>query len=104
MQANVEREAGVELLNDLPWSKASLVRVGTSQVEVELVEGSLGQEVGPAGESFQVKELVFDEAVNGFHGALGGVSGGGKAHLARAEIGDGGEEVGSASRRAATRR
>src|SRR2546427_8389984 len=90
MQANVDGEAGVELQNDLPWSKASLVRVGTSQVEVELVEGSLGQEVGPAGESFQVKELVFDEAVNGFHVALEGVSGGGDARGLRAEVGGGG--------------
>ena len=82
-------------MDDLPWSKTSLVRIGASQVEVELVEGSLGQEVGAAGEGFQVKELVFDEAMDGFHVALVGVSGGGNAHVLGAEVGDGGGEVGT---------
>ena len=57
-QADLEGEAGRELVDDLPWSESWLVRVGTSQVEVELVKGSLGQEVGPVLESFQIKELV----------------------------------------------
>src|SRR3990172_378897 len=60
-----EGEAGVELVDDLPWGETSLVRIGASQVEVELVEGSLGQELGAAGEGFQVEELVFDEAAGG---------------------------------------
>jgi hypothetical protein len=52
------------------------VAVGASQVEVELVDGGLGQEVGAAGEALQVEELVLDEAVDGFDVALVGVSGG----------------------------
>ena len=64
------------MLDDLPWGETSLVRVGSGQVEVELIERRLGQEVGAILESFQVEELVFDEAVDGFDVALVGGSGG----------------------------
>ena len=47
--------------------------VRASQVEVELVERSLGQEVEPAGEAFQVEELVFDEAVDGLDPSADGL-------------------------------
>ncbi len=57
------------------------MRVGTDQVEVELVGKGFGEEVAPTVERFQVKELIFDEAVNGFHIALEGVSGGRDANV-----------------------
>jgi hypothetical protein len=41
------------------------VGIGTSQVEVELIERNLGQALGAAAEGLQVEELVFDEAVDG---------------------------------------
>src|SRR3970040_685444 len=94
-QAEAEGEAGSELLDDLPWGETSLVRIGASQVEVELVEGSLGQELGAAGESFQVKELVFDEAVDGLDVTLVGVCGGRDANVWGAEEGDGAGEAGT---------
>src|SRR5258707_9256656 len=75
-QAELERPTRLELLDDLPGAEVLLVRVGADQVEVELVGESLGEEIATAGERFQVKELIFDEAVNGFHIALEGVSGG----------------------------
>jgi hypothetical protein len=50
--------------------------VGTSPVEVALVEGNFGQEVGAGGEGFQVEELVFNEAVDGLDIALVGVGAG----------------------------
>ena len=49
----MEGKAGCELLGDLPWGETSLARVGTSQVEVELVVGDLGQELGAAGEALK---------------------------------------------------
>ena len=58
-----------------------------------MVEGSFGQEVGAAGEGFQIKELIFDEAVNGFHIALVGMSGGWDALMLRAEVSDGGGKM-----------
>src|SRR5665213_1409739 len=57
------------------------VRVGASEVEVELVGVDFGEEIASAGEVFQVEELVFFEAMNGFHVALVGVSGGWDAHV-----------------------
>jgi hypothetical protein len=42
---------------------------------------SFGQELATTGEGFQVEELVFDQAVDGFHVALVGVSGGRDAHV-----------------------
>jgi hypothetical protein len=49
------------------------VRVRTSQVEVELIGLRLGEELTAAGEGFQIEELIFDQAVNGFDIALIGV-------------------------------
>jgi hypothetical protein len=49
------------------------VRVRTSQVEVELIGLRLGEEFTAAGEGFQIEELIFDQAVNGFDIALIGV-------------------------------
>lgn len=60
------------MLDDLPWGETSLVRVGTSQGEVELKNRSLGQELGAPAEGFQVEELILDEAVDGFDVALAG--------------------------------
>ena len=92
-QAEIDREAGIDLLDDLPWGEASLVRVGSGQVEVELIDRHLGQEVGAIFERFQIEELVFDETVDGFDIALIGVSGRGDALMSRAEVSDGGGEV-----------
>lgn len=50
--------------------------IGPSQVEIELIEGSFGQEVGAAGEGFEVEEFVLDEPMDGFDITLVGVSGG----------------------------
>src|SRR3972149_7111279 len=92
-QADVEGETGSELLDDLPWGETSLVGIGTRQVEVELIERNLGQELGAAGESFQVEELVFDEAVDGFDITLIGVGAGRDAVVLGTEVSDGGGEV-----------
>ena len=59
--------------------------VGSGEVAVELVTGSLGEELGTVAERFQVEELVFDAAVHGFDIALVGVSGGGNALVLGAE-------------------
>jgi len=88
-QAQLERRAGSEPLDDLPGAQVLFVGVGPHQIEVKLVEGSLGQEVGAVGERFQVEELIFDEAVNGFDIGLIGVGGGRDALVLRAEAGDG---------------
>jgi len=71
------------------------VRVGARQVEVERVERNLGHELGAAAEGFQVIELVLDEAVDGFDVTLVGVGGGRDAVVLRAEVSDGGGEVGA---------
>jgi len=92
-QAEAEGEAGGELLDDLPWGKTSLVGIGPSQVEVELVEGDLGHELGAAAESFQVEELVFDEAMDGLDLTLVGVGAGRNALMLGAEVSDGGGKV-----------
>src|SRR5258707_8631103 len=75
-QAELERPTRLELLDDLPGAEVLLVRVGADQVEVELVGESFGEEIATPRERFQIEELIFDEAVNGFHIALEGVSGG----------------------------
>jgi hypothetical protein len=82
-------------MDDLPWGEASLVRIGSSHVELELAEGSFGQEVDPVGEGFESGELIFDEAVNSFDVALAGVGGGRDAIVLRAKVSDGGREVGA---------
>ena len=62
--------------------------VGASQIEVELVEGNLGQEVGATLEGFQVEELVLNEAMDSFDVALEGVSRRRDALVLRAEVSD----------------
>ena len=69
------------MLDDLPRGLKLLVGVGPSQVEVELIEGSFGQEVGAAGEGFEIEEFILDEAVDGFDIGLVGVSGGRDAEV-----------------------
>ena len=62
--------------------------VGAHQVEVQLIGVHFGEEVAAAGEVFEVEELIFFEAMHGFHVALVGVRGGRDAHvLAVAESG-----------------
>ena len=58
-----------------------LVRVGSDEVEVELVDVDFGEEFSPASKVFQVEELVFFEAMNGFDVALVSVCGGRDAHV-----------------------
>lgn len=72
----MERPAGLEWLDDLPGAEVLFVGIGTDEVEVELVGKGFGEKVSAAGERFEVEELIFDEAVNGFHVALKGVRGG----------------------------
>ena len=78
-QAEIERGARGELLDNLPGAVIALVGVGTHPVAVELIDGGLGKEFGTVAERFQIEELVFDEAVNGLDVALIGVGGGGDA-------------------------
>jgi hypothetical protein len=85
----LERRAGSEPLDDLPGAEVLFVGIGPHQVEVELVEGSLGQEVGAVAKGFQVEELIFDEAMDGFDVGLIGVGGGQDTLVLRAEAGDG---------------
>ena len=70
-----------------------LAAVGTDEVEVMPVGGDFGPEVGDAGEGFQIKELVFDEAVNGFDVTLPGVTFGGDIAVVRTQGADGGGET-----------
>src|SRR5260370_33977451 len=65
-QAELERPARLELFDDLPGAEILFVGIGTNEVEVELVGESLGGEVAATVEGFQVKELIFDEAGEGF--------------------------------------
>jgi hypothetical protein len=69
------------MLDDLPGAEVLFVGVGTDKVEVELIGESFGEKVSPPRERLQVKELIFDEAVNGFHIALESVSSGGNANV-----------------------
>ena len=50
--------------------------IGPGHVEVVLIERGLGEELGARSKGFQIIELIFDEAVNGFDVALEGMSGG----------------------------
>jgi hypothetical protein len=54
-QAEFERRAGREPLDDLPGALIFFVRVGPRQVEVELVGVGLGQELAAAGEGSRSK-------------------------------------------------
>jgi hypothetical protein len=49
---------GIELVYDLPWTELSLMGIGSNQVEVELVDGGLGEELGTAVEGFQIVKLA----------------------------------------------
>ena len=82
----MEGRARSEALDDLPGAQIFFVGVGADEIEVELIGVGLSEEVAAAGEVFNVEELVFFEAMNGFDIALVGVSGRGDAHvLAAAE-------------------
>jgi len=64
------------------------VGIGAGEIEGELVSEGFGQEIAAPGERFQVEELIFDQAMDGFDVALEGVSGGRDADvLAVAESG-----------------
>jgi hypothetical protein len=92
----LERPAGLELSDDLLRAEVLLVGIGADEVEVELVGEGFGEEVTATGERFQIEELIFDEAVDGFDIALEGVGGGRDADmLAVAE--SGGEAGGMAA-------
>jgi hypothetical protein len=73
-QAKFERRARSEPLDDLPGGLIFFVGVRPGEVEVELIGVHLGEEIAAAGEGFQIEELVFFEAMNGFDIALVGVS------------------------------
>ena len=77
----MERPTRLELLDDLPGAEVLFVGIGTNEVEVELVGKGFGEEVAATVERFQVEELIFDEAVNGFDIALEGVSSGRNANV-----------------------
>src|SRR5258708_34211749 len=80
-QAKFEGRARSEPLDDLPGAEVFFVGVGTSEVEVELVGMHFGKEVSATGEVFEVEEVVFFEAMHGFHVALVGVRSGRDAHV-----------------------
>src|ERR1700723_932327 len=95
-KTKLERPAGLELLDDLPGAEVLFVRVGTDKVEVELIGKGFGEKVSPARERFQIEELIFNQAVNGFHIALEGVSGGGDENGVAVALSGGGTGGGSA--------
>ena len=51
-----------------------LAAIGSDEIKVMPVGGDLGPEVGWITEGFAIKELVFDEAMNGFDIALPSVA------------------------------
>src|SRR5260370_20207981 len=80
-QAECEWRARSEALDDLPGAQIFFMGVGSHKVEVELIGVHLSKEFATACELFQVEELVFFEAMNGFDVALVSVRGGGDAHM-----------------------
>ena len=80
-QAEFERRARDEPVDDLPGALIFLVRVGADKVEVQLVGVHFGEEVAAVGEVFEIEELIFLEAMHGFHVALVGVRGWWDAHM-----------------------
>jgi hypothetical protein len=94
-QASIERESRMELVNDLPRGEIFFMGIGAGQIEIELIERSLGHKVGATVESFQVQEFIFDEAMDGFHVALIGVGTGRDALVLGAEVSDGGGKAGA---------
>jgi len=99
-QAKFERRARSEPFDDLPGRLIFFVRVGPGEVEVELIGVHFGQEIAAAGEGFQVEELVFFEAMDGFDVALVGVRGGRDAHVLT--VAERGREAGPFSLRVVT--
>ena len=71
----------MELFDDLPRGEILFVGIGADEVEVKLIGVGLGEEIATAGERFQVEELIFDQAVDGFNVALEGVGGGRDADM-----------------------
>ena len=67
------------------------MRIGSDEVEVELIGVDLGEEVAAASEVFEVEELVFFEAMNGFYIALVGVRGRRDAHMLA--VAEGGRKI-----------
>ena len=67
--------------DDQPGAQIVFVRVGAHEIEVKLVGVGFGEKIAAAGEIFQVEELVFFEAMDGFDVALVGVSGRRDAHV-----------------------
>ena len=61
-QAELERRARSEPLNDLPRAEIFFVRVGAHQIEVQLIGVHFAEEVAAAGEVFEIEEFVFFEA------------------------------------------
>ena len=94
-QACIKREAGVKLVNDLPGREIFFMGIGSGQIEIELIERRLGHEFGAMAESFQIKEFIFDEAMDGFDIALISVSAGRDALVLGTEVSDGGGEAGA---------
>jgi hypothetical protein len=80
-QAELERGARSEPLDDLSRTLIFFVRVGSGEVEVELIGLRLGQEFTTTSEGFQIEELIFDQAMHGFHIALEGVRRGRDAQM-----------------------
>src|SRR5690242_8543898 len=77
-------------IEDLEGAQPFLAAVGTDEIEVVPVSGDLAPEVGRTGEGLAIKELVFDEAVDGFDIALPGVALGRDVTVSGAEGADGG--------------
>ena len=59
-------------MEDLEWALPFFATVLAHEVEVKPVGGDFGPELGEAGEGFAVKELIFDEAMDGLDVALPG--------------------------------
>ena len=57
------------------------MRVRSREIEIELIGLRFGEEFTAAGKSFQIEELIFDQAMHGFHIALKGVRGGRDAEM-----------------------
>ena len=61
-------------MEDLERALPFFAAVRPHEIEVIPVGGDLGPKVQWTAEGFQIKELIFDEAVNGFDVTLPGVS------------------------------
>ena len=61
-------------MEDLERALPFFATIGADEVEVVPVGGDFAPEVGRTGEGLAIKELVFDEAINGFDIALPGVT------------------------------